>query len=71
MRAATRRIELEERIAGLIRSARRNGASWALIGDALGTSRQAANERYAHLVDEDQGDGLEPAERVYVAVHGR
>ena len=71
MRAATRRIELEERIAGLVRSARRNGASWALIGDALGTSRQAAHDRYARLVDETADSGLTEAERTYVAVHGR
>jgi hypothetical protein len=34
------------------------GATWAAIGDALGVSRQAAQERYQHLLD--SGDTQTP-----------
>jgi len=41
--ASQRRIDL------LVSQAREQGATWALIGGALGTSRQSAHERYAHV----------------------
>ena len=33
-----------------VREAIEDGCTWAQIGDALGTSRQAAHERYAPLI---------------------
>jgi hypothetical protein len=46
--------------AGLARDALANGASWTTIGDALGTSRQAAWERLrpgiAALIEADRRD---------------
>jgi hypothetical protein len=40
--------KVEER---LVRRARSSGASWQKIGDAAGMSRQAAHERWSHLLD--------------------
>lgn len=37
---------LESDRAGLVQAARANGATWQQIGNALGTSRQAAQARY-------------------------
>lgn len=34
-----------------VSAARSAGFSWALIGSMLGTSRDAARQRYAHLVE--------------------
>ncbi len=39
-----------------VRSARRAGASWAQIGSALGTSKQAAWETHRRWLDESDGD---------------
>ena len=36
--------------AGLVMNARNNGASWAEIGAALGTTKQAAQQRYTSLI---------------------
>lgn len=41
------RTAVEEALGNSIRSANSRGASWQKIGDLLGTSRQAAHERYA------------------------
>ncbi len=40
------RAELEFRARRLVGEARKQGASWAQIGAALGITRQAAHERY-------------------------
>jgi len=49
LKAAIReRRLLDELIAVSVRTARDEGASWAMIGAILGTTRQAAHERYAH-----------------------
>lgn len=37
-----------------VRAARESGASWALIGAALGTSKQAAWEAHARWIDEQE-----------------
>lgn len=37
---------LERARASLVRQARSEGASWALIGDALGISKQAAQQKW-------------------------
>jgi hypothetical protein len=44
-RWAAQEVEALER--SLVRHARSQGSSWALIGYALGVSRQAAHERYS------------------------
>lgn len=36
----------EARLIGLVHQARRDGATWQQIADSLGTSRQAAHERF-------------------------
>jgi len=38
----------------MIRVARRSGATWAQIGEALGTTKQAAWERFRSLDDRDE-----------------
>ncbi len=40
-----------------IRVARHFGASWELIGTALGVSRQAAHKRFGAMVGEDVSGG--------------
>lgn len=51
------RIEkLQEDIPRLVDECRQEGASWALIGRALGTTRQAAQQRYGPKPDATGGD---------------
>ena len=42
------RQRLDDLIVAAVRTAHDEGASWAMIGAILGTSRQAAHEKYAH-----------------------
>ena len=44
--AATELARAEEGVGRAVRAARGAGASWAEVGDALGTSRQAAQQRF-------------------------
>ena len=46
--AVENRDSQQRQIDLLVSQAREQGASWALIGSALGTSRQSAHQRYAH-----------------------
>lgn len=46
---ATARAELEAAQTQTVLTARACGISWAAIGDALGITRQAAQQRYGHL----------------------
>ena len=48
--AALERIEVEKRIAVLVSQARENNFSWNFIGTILGTSGEAARQRYSALV---------------------
>lgn len=50
-RAAYRRALVERELVDAVSSARASGASWAKIGDELGTSGEAARQRYADKVD--------------------
>lgn len=50
-RAAYRRALLERDLLGLVQRARRDGASWAQVGKELGTSGEAARQRYADKID--------------------
>lgn len=40
----------EQRMHRVVREARQAGASWTVIGDALRTSRQAAQQRFGRRV---------------------
>ncbi len=48
--AALNRIALEKEIAILVARARDNDFSWSFIGTILGTSGEAARQRYGSLV---------------------
>lgn len=48
-RAAVARVEAERDLVRSVLDARRAGTSWAALGRALGTSGQAARERYGRL----------------------
>lgn len=47
--AASRRAEVESEVAAAIAAARDAGYSWAMIGGAIGTTGQAAQQRYGKL----------------------
>lgn len=46
-RAAWRRAQIEHDVLDAVRTARDAGESWARIGEQLGTSGEAARQRYA------------------------
>jgi hypothetical protein len=50
-RVAYQRALLERELLEAVRNAREAGASWAKIGQELGTSGEAARQRYAHTVE--------------------
>jgi hypothetical protein len=50
-RAAYRRALIEQELIDTVRRARRTGASWAKIGQELGTSGEAARQRYADKIE--------------------
>lgn len=50
-RAAYRRALIERELVEMVRHAREAGASWSRIGRELGTSGEAARQRYAHRVE--------------------
>lgn len=50
-RAALARARSERQVADAVIAARAAGASWQKIGSLLGTSAQAAQQRYGSLVD--------------------
>lgn len=47
LHAVTTRDEAQRRVDALVSSARKCGLSWDTIASALGTSKQAAHQRYA------------------------
>lgn len=49
-RASTARVEIERALVAAVSAARDAGYSWAVIGGQLGTSGEAARQRYAQLV---------------------
>lgn len=51
--AVIERGKAEETVAEAVANLRRAGASWNLIGPALGVSRQSARERYAFAAESD------------------
>jgi len=50
-RAALERARSERQVIDAISAARASGASWHKIGTILGTSAQAAQQRYASVVE--------------------
>ncbi|QCQ16977.1 hypothetical protein EHF32_09745 [Microbacterium sp. RG1] len=44
------RVDIEEAIAVAVRGQKATGRSWTKIGDALGISRQAVQQRYGEKV---------------------
>ena len=50
-RAALARARSERQVADAVIAARTSGASWQRIGSLLGTSAQAAQQRYGALID--------------------
>lgn len=48
--AVTQRSEAERRVIEAVRTAREAGISWSAIGTFLGTSGEAARQRYANKV---------------------
>lgn len=50
-RAALARARSERQVADAVIAARTSGASWQKIGSLLGTSAQAAQQRYGALVE--------------------
>ena len=53
-RAAEMVKEAEQTLAEAVTSAHRSGASWAQIGDIIGTTRQAAHQRWASREEADR-----------------
>lgn len=49
--AALKRAEVEKNILDTVRAARAAGAQWRDIGNAVGTSGEAARQRYGKLID--------------------
>ena len=47
--AMGRRDAAQRDVGAAVARARAAGASWRLIGDALGVTRQGAHDRYAHV----------------------
>jgi len=50
-RAALGRARSERQVADAVVAARRAGASWQKIGKLLGTSAQAAQQRYSSIIE--------------------
>jgi hypothetical protein len=50
-RATIARAHGERQLANAVAAARRKGTSWQRIGDILGTSPQAAQQRYGAMVE--------------------
>jgi hypothetical protein len=49
--AALRRSLVETELGSAVATARRGGVPWQRIGEAVGTSGEAARQKYKHLVD--------------------
>jgi hypothetical protein len=56
------RDEAERWVVQGVRGAIEAGCTWAEVGDALGTSRQAAHERYAPLILAMAHDAIDTAD---------
>lgn len=52
------RAAADDVVRAVVQDARRGGATWQVIGDALGVSRQAAFQRYGRPIDPRTGDPM-------------
>lgn len=50
MRLVDRRVKLDQAITEQVALVLAEGGSWTTVGVALGVSRQAAQQRYGHLI---------------------
>ena len=62
--AAKELSRAEERVGRAVRRARAAGASWSQVGDGLLISRQAAQQRFAGDVDNDQAGQTRASEQL-------
>lgn len=62
-KAADKVAQAEADLTDLVAKARRDGASWSTIADALGVTRQAAWRRYGKGIQADLADEPEGIDR--------
>jgi hypothetical protein len=56
--AAGLQAAADDVVRAVVQEARRNGATWQVVGDALGVTRQAAFQRYGKPVDPRTGEPM-------------
>ena len=57
-RAVGMQAAADDVVRAVVQQARQNGATWQVIGDALGVSRQAAFQRYGKPIDPRTGEPM-------------
>lgn len=57
-RLLTVRSNADDALAAAVDRARADGATWQSVGDTLGTTRQAAFQRFGHPIDPRTGDPM-------------
>jgi Protein of unknown function (DUF3887) len=57
-RAVSIQTAADEVVRAVVRQARDNGATWQVVGDALGVTRQAAFQRYGRPIDPRTGEPM-------------
>ncbi|WP_433702067.1 DUF3887 domain-containing protein [Nocardiopsis sp. CA-288880] len=57
-RAVGMQAAADDVVRAVVQRARQNGATWQVIGDALGVSRQAAFQRYGKPIDPRTGEPM-------------
>jgi hypothetical protein len=57
-RAAGMQAAADDLVRAVVQQARQSGATWQVIGDALGVSRQAAFQRYGKPIDPRTGEPM-------------
>lgn len=57
-RAVNIQSAADDVVRSVVRQARQNGATWQVVGDALGVSRQAAFQRYGKPIDPRTGEPM-------------
>ncbi|GAB3444635.1 hypothetical protein GCM10027570_14130 [Streptomonospora sediminis] len=60
-RAASMQAAADDVVRAVVQQARQDGATWQVIGDALGVSRQAAFQRYGKPIDPRTGEPMNTA----------
>ncbi len=57
-RAVSMQAAADDVVRAVVQQARQSGATWQVIGDALGVSRQAAFQRYGRPIDPRTGEPM-------------